>query len=410
MSTIHLTKPQTRVWKSRARFKIISAGRRFGKSYLALTWLVNNALTLGGLNYYIAPSYVMGKQIAWRLLKELFGDHIKTKNESELFVEFENGSIVQIKGADNRDSLRGVSLSSVCLDEASFMVQEVWTEVIRPATSDKQAPVLFISSPSGWNWFKELYDYASLGEDINWQAWTFTTADGGNVKPEEIEAAKRELPIKTFNQEYLASFETLSNRVYSNFDRMQNVAESDQDINDFPDLYIGIDFNVNPMSAVVGVKSADQLFLLDEIILPNSNTTELSAEIKRRYPKHKIRVYPDPSGRARKTSAAGGVTDFAILEQNGFSVVAPRAHPPVADRINEVQAMLQNANGQRRLFVSKKCKDMIKSLDGLVYKEKTGAPDKDSGLDHITDALGYLVHSEFPILKPISDVKIKFSW
>lgn len=410
MSTIRLTKPQTRVWKSRARFKIISAGRRFGKSYLALTWLVNNALTLGGLNYYIAPSYVMGKQIAWRLLKELFGDHIKTKNESELFVEFENGSIVQIKGADNRDSLRGVSLSSVCLDEASFMVQEVWTEVIRPATSDKQAPVLFISSPSGWNWFKELYDYASLGEDINWQAWTFTTADGGNVKPEEIEAAKRELPIKTFNQEYLASFETLSNRVYSNFDRMQNVAESDPDINSYNELYIGIDFNVNPMSAIVGIKSSDQLFLIDEIIIPNSNTTELSAEIKRRYPKHKIRVYPDPSGRARKTSAAGGVTDFAILEQNGFIVIAPKAHPPVADRINEVQAMLQNAAGDRRLFVSRKCTNMIKSLEGLVYKEKTGAPDKDSGLDHITDALGYLVHSEFPILKPISDVKIKFSW
>ena len=410
MSTIRLTKPQTRVWKSRARFKIISAGRRFGKSYLALTWLVNNALTLGGLNYYIAPSYVMGKQIAWRLLKELFGDHIKTKNESELFVEFENGSIVQIKGADNRDSLRGVSLSSVCLDEASFMVQEVWTEVIRPATSDKQAPVLFISSPSGWNWFKELYDYASLGEDSNWQAWTFTTADGGNVKPEEIEAAKRELPIKTFNQEYLASFETLANRVYSNFDRMQNVAESDPDINSYNELYIGIDFNVNPMSAIVGIKSSDQLFLIDEIIIPNSNTTELSAEIKRRYPNHKIRVYPDPSGRARKTSAAGGITDFAILEQNGFIVIAPKAHPPVADRINEVQAMLQNAAGDRRLFVSRKCTNMIKSLDGLVYKEKTGAPDKDSGLDHITDALGYLVHSEFPIRKPISDVKIKFSW
>ena len=107
-----------------------------------------------------------------------------------------------------------------------------------------------------------------MGEDINWQAWTFTTADGGNVKPEEIEAARRELPIKTFNQEYLASFETLSNRVYSNFDRMQNVMESDPDLNDLPDLYIGIDFNVNPMSAIVGVKSADQLFLLDEIMIP----------------------------------------------------------------------------------------------------------------------------------------------
>ena len=114
------------------------------------------------------------------------------------------------------------------------------------------------------------------------------------------------------------------------------------------------------------------MFLIDEIIIPNSNTTELSSEIKRRYPKHKIRVYPDPSGRARKTSAAGGVTDFAILEQNGFIVIAPKAHPPVADRINEVQAMLQNAAGDRRLFVSRKCTNMIKSLDGLVYKEKTG--------------------------------------
>ena len=368
------------------------------------------ACTKKGIYYYIAPSYVMGKQIAWRLLKELGGDHFVNKNESELFVEFENGAVIQIKGAENRDSLRGVSLAGAVIDEAAFMAQEVWTEVVRPSTSDQQAPVLFISSPSGWNWFKDLYDYALSGEDPNWEAFQFTTADGGNVKPEEIEAAKRELPIKTFNQEYLASFETLSNRVYSNFDRMQNVMESDPDLNDFPDLYIGIDFNVNPMSAIVGVKSADQLFLLDEIILPNSNTTELSAEIKRRYPKHKIRVYPDPSGRARKTSAAGGITDFAILEQNGFSVTAPRAHPPVADRINEVQAMLQNANGQRRLFVSKKCKDMIKSLDGLVYKEKTGAPDKDSGLDHITDALGYLVHSEFPIRKPITDMKIKFNW
>ena len=375
-----------------------------------MTWLMAQACTKKGIYYYIAPSYVMGKQIAWRLLKELGGDHFVNKNESELFVEFENGAVIQIKGAENRDSLRGVSLAGAVIDEAAFMAQEVWTEVVRPSTSDQQAPVLFISSPSGWNWFKDLYDYALSGEDPNWEAFQFTTADGGNVKPEEIEAAKRELPIKTFNQEYLASFETLSNRVYSNFDRMQNVAESDPDINDFPDLYIGIDFNVNPMSAIIGVKSADQLFLLDEIILPNSNTTELSAEIKRRYPKHKIRVYPDPSGRARKTSAAGGVTDFAILEQNGFNVIAPRAHPPVADRINEVQAMLQNANGQRRLFVSKKCKDMIKSLDGLVYKEKTGAPDKDSGLDHITDALGYLIHSEFPIRKPISDVKIKFSW
>ena len=150
----------------------------------------------------------MAKSIAWRKLKELAGDHFSNKNESELFVEFDNGSIIQLKGAENRDSLRGVSLAGAVIDEAAFMAQEVWTEVIRPSTSDQQAPVLFISSPSGWNWFKERYDYALSGEDPNWEAFQFTTADGGNVTDEEIESARRELPAKAFNQEYLASFET----------------------------------------------------------------------------------------------------------------------------------------------------------------------------------------------------------
>lgn len=394
---IKLTKPQTKVWKSPARFKIISAGRRFGKSYLALTWLVHNALTKGGLHYYVAPSYVMAKQIAWRLLKELFSECIVNKNESELLVEFANGSVLQLKGAENRDSLRGVSLSSVCLDEASFMASEVWTDVIRPATSDRQSPVLFISSPSGFNWFKDLYDYARSGEDDNWEAWQFTTADGGNVKPEEIEAAKRELPERTFRQEYLASFESLSNRVYSNFDREAHVTAELASIEDHREIHIGLDFNVSPMSASIGLKVADQLHIIDEIAIMNSNTTEMAQEIKQRYPDKRIYVYPDPAGKARKTSAAGGVTDFTILENFGFMLDAPSAAPAVSDRINEVQAMLQNSMGERRLFIHPRCKELIKGLDGMTYKKGTSVPDKTLGLDHITDALGYKIHRLFPI-------------
>lgn len=395
---IKLTKPQTQVWKGQTRFKVLITGRRFGKTFFALTWLLAQASTKKGIYYYIAPSYVAAKSIAWRLLKELADGHFRVKNESELYVEFDNGSVIQLKGADNRDGLRGVSLAGAVLDEAAFMAEEVWTEVIRPATSDQQAPVVFISSPSGWNWLKSLYDYAISGDDPNWQAWTFTTADGGNVKQEEIEAARRELPARTFNQEYLASFETLSNRVYSNFDRKLNVSSELASISQTKELHIGLDFNIVPMSACVGIKVADQLHIIDEIVLPNSNTTEMSAEIKRRYPNHKIYVYPDPAGKARKTSAAGGVTDFTILQQHGFWVIAPNAHPAVADRINEVQAMLCNANGDRRLFVSPKCKELIKALDGMTYKQGQSVPDKTLGLDHITDALGYKIHSMFPIV------------
>lgn len=407
--SIRLTPPQSEVWAGDTRFKVLVCGRRFGKTFLAVTWLMRNALRDGGLHYYIAPSYVMAKQIAWRLLKQLAGAQAVKINEADLLIEFRNGGILQLKGAENRDSLRGVSLSSCVLDEFAFMSQEVWSEVIRPATSDRQAPVMFITSPAGWNWAKDIYDYARSGDDPNWQAWTFTTADGGNVKQEEIEAARRELPEKTFLQEYMASFETLSNRVYSYFDRVQSVRSDLASINDCSELYIGIDFNVDPISAVVGVKVADQLHIVDEILIRNSNTTELAEEIRRRYPKHRIRAYPDPAGRARKTSAAGGVTDFTILQKAGFAVIAPNAHPAVADRINEVQAMLKNASGERRLFIHPRCKETIRGLDGMTYKAGTSQPDKTLGLDHIADALGYLVHSEFPIVNAALSLKLGFA-
>lgn len=403
---IELTKPQAVVWSGKTRFKVLVCGRRFGKTFLAIVWLLFMAAQKKGLYYYVAPSYVMAKSIAWRLLKEIAQDHYQAKNESELFVELKNGSIIQLRGAENRDALRGVSLSACVLDEFAFMEHEVWSEVIRPATSDQKAPVLFITSPAGWNWAKDLYDYAISETDENWQAWTFTTAEGGNVDAEEIEAAKRELPERTFKQEYLASFETLSNRVYSNFDRKMHVSPDVASIEDFAELYIGMDFNVTPMSCVIGVKVSDQLHIVDEIAIENSNTTEMSHEIKRRYPKHRIRVYPDPAGRARKTSAAGGVTDFSILEQQGFNVIAPRKHPAIADRINEVQAMLVNANGDMRMFIHPKCKELIKCLDGQTYKKDTSQPDKSLGLDHLPDALGYLIHSEFPIIRPVTNISI----
>jgi len=365
---------------------------------LALLWLINKASQDdGGVFYYVAPSYVQAKQIAWRQLKELVGDSAVKRHESELYVELRNGAIIQLKGADNPDSLRGVSLSGAVLDEAAFMGEDVWKYAIRPACSDKLAPVLFISSPSGWNWFKRVYDYAKSMTDRNWEAWQFTTEQGGNVPVEEIENARRELPPKAFNQEYLATFETLSNQVYSNFDAGHNLIKSPPDINPYPELHIGIDFNVAVMSAVIAVKVADQIHVIDELMPENSNTTELGMLIIEKYPNHKLIAYPDPSGRARKTSANVGVTDFTILEELGFYVVAPSKHPPISDRINTVQTLLKNAKGERRLFVHSNCQATINMFQGLTYDPKLGKPDKTLGLDHASDALGYMVTSIAPI-------------
>lgn len=405
---IQLTKPQATVWQSQKRFRVLVAGRRFGKSLLALVTLLTWAGQKKGVYYYVAPNYPMCKSIAWRALKELVEGHAAYKNEAELIIELANGSIIQLKSAENPDSLRGVSLAGLVIDEGAFMKQEVWTDVLRPATSDQQAPVLFISTPKGWNWFKDIYDYASTSDDPNWESFSYTTADGGQVSEDEIESAKRELDDNTFRQEYLASFTQLASQVYSAFDPDVNVV-SEMDPENHDEYHIGLDFNVAKMCAVVAYKAGDQLHVFDEITLKNSNTYEMASAITKRYPHKSLIVYPDPSGKSRKTSAAGGVTDFTILEQFGLQVMAPRKASAVADRINNVQALLRNVEGNARLYIHSSCKHLIYCLNGFTYKEGTSEPDKSSGLDHPLDALGYCVNYAFPIMRPVPKINVQFA-
>ena len=394
------------VFNSQCRFCVVIAGRRFGKTFLAVAKLLSWA-SKKGLYWYVAPTYRMAKQITWRALKETTPPSaIKKIDETDLSIELLNGAIIALRGADNFDSLRGVSLSGLVMDEFADIKPEAWQFVLRPACADQLAPVLFIGTPKGWNWAKDAYDAGFDDDKPDWASWMFTTADGGNVPESELISARRELPESVFKQEYLASFETLANRVYSYFDRVENVSAV-EDLG--AELYIGMDFNVAPMSAVVASKVGDQLHVFDEIELMNSNTEEMAQEIINRYAGRKIIVCPDPAGRARKTSAAVGTTDFTILERYGFYVEAPNSHPMVVDRINEVQAMLKNAQDERRLFIHPRCKSLIKCLDGLTYKLGSNQPDKSLGLDHMTDALGYMVHITFPIEQHVTHFKIGFA-
>lgn len=402
---LKLTKTQSRVFRDKSRFKVVVAGRRFGKTVLAL-WLLIVAAgeKPGSTCWYVAPTYRQAKQIAWKMLQG-FIDHkyITAKNETDLSLSFLNGSAIALRGADNYDSLRGVGLDAVVLDEYADMAAEVWTEVLRPALSDKLGSALFIGTPAGFNHLYDLWLEAENKPD--WKAWQFTTADGGNVPPEELEAARLDLDERTYNQEYLASFESLTGRVYYEFDRRLNVSADLVDTK--AELLVGMDFNINPMSAVIGVKAgSDQLHIIDEITIANGNTELMCDALHQRYPDRRVQVYPDPSGRARKTSSPVGQTDFSILAAHGFRVLSPPSAPLVVDRLNEVNAMFKNARGERRLFVHPRCKTLIKCLDGLTYKEDTSQPDKTLGLDHLPDALGYLVHYEFPIAGRISKMKI----
>ena len=190
-----------------------------------------------------------------------------------------------------------------------------------------------------------------------------------------------------------------SGRVYSSFRNKPypagNIDESVQDTG--AELLVGMDFNVNPMSAVVAVRVADECHVLDSLSIMSSNTEEVAQELLRRYPKRRIVVCPDPSGKARKTSAPVGQTDFTILERAGFEVRAPNQAPLVVDRENNANQMHEYA-GRRRVRIHPRAQTLITALSNLVFKKDTSVRDKKSGFDHPCDALDYLLWQEFNIL------------
>tara|TARA_R110000868_G_scaffold391338_1_gene661275 strand:- start:41 stop:1258 length:1218 start_codon:yes stop_codon:yes gene_type:complete len=390
-----LTKPQTEVIYDKSRFRVLITGRRFGKTFLAINELAKFASKPNQKVWYVAPTYRQAKAICWNVLKEKMIHHkwVKNINHSDLTITLKNNSQITLRGSDNEQSLRGVGLNFLCIDEFADVSQEAWYEVLRPTLSDTKGHALFCGSPRGFgNWSYELFKQGETNKD--WSSFKYTTLEGGNVDDEEVEQAKQDLDIRTFQQEYEATFVNYSGMIYYNFNRQKNIL--DKYNKDTAVLHIGLDFNVDPMSAVICIIVDEIIIVVDEIQIYSSNTQEMCEEIKTRYQNKKIVVYPDPSARQRKTSA-GGFTDLSILKNAGFDVKCKNTAPLIRDRINAVNAKLKNVNGKNSLFIVKSCKNVIKSIERQIYKEGTHVPDKDSGYDHMNDALGYLIEFNFPL-------------
>ena len=390
-----LTKPQTEVIKEKSRFRVLITGRRFGKTYLAINELAKFASKSNQKVWYVAPTYRQAKQIVWTELKQKLIEHkwVKNINHSDLTFLLKNNSTITLRGSDNENALRGVGINFLVIDEFADVSKEAWYEVLRPTLSDTGGHALFCGSPRGFgNWSYELFKQGETNKD--WSSFKFTTLEGGQVSKKEIEQAKQDLDIRTFQQEYEATFVNYSGMIYYNFNRQKNIIETYKRNHAF--LHIGLDFNVDPMTAVVCYIERDIIIVVDEIQIYSSNTQEMCEEIKIRYKNKNIIVYPDPSARQRKTSA-GGFTDISILKNAGFDVRCRNTAPLVRDRINAVNSKLKNVNGKNNLFILKSCKNVIKSIERQIYKEGTHIPDKDSGYDHMNDALGYLVEFNFPL-------------
>jgi len=225
------------VFNDEARFKVIAAGRRTGKSRLAAWMLIINALQAErGHVFYVAPTQGQARDIMWQTLLELGHPVIAGSHINNLQIKLINGATISLKGADRPETMRGVSLKFLVMDEYADMKPEVWEQILRPALADQKGSALFIGTPMGRNHFYELYKYAELGDDEDFKSWHFTSYDNNLIDPTEIDRAKRSMSSYAFRQEFMASFEAMGSEMFK--EEWIRYEESEPDGGEY---YIAID-------------------------------------------------------------------------------------------------------------------------------------------------------------------------
>jgi len=226
--TIRLSKWQSQVFDDPTRYIVINCGRRAGKTFLVVPKILDFASkNPKSIVWYVAPTYKQAKQIMWSMLREMIPIHsIQKKNEQELTILLKNGSEIMLKGAEDPDSLRGVRIDFCVFDECAFMSkwEEDW-KVIRPTLVDSKAACWFISTPNGFNHFKDM----SERKDNDWKYFHFTSYDNPYLDKQELDDARADLDEDSFQQEFMGEFRKMAGLIYKNFNR-------DTHLVDLPDL------------------------------------------------------------------------------------------------------------------------------------------------------------------------------
>ena len=234
---IQLLPWQQEVWEDTARFKIVAAGRRTGKSRLAAWMLIVNALQADkGHVFYVAPTQGQARDIMWQTLLELGHPVISGSHINNLQIKLINGATISLKGADRPETMRGVSLKFLVLDEYADMKPDVFEQILRPALTDQKGCAMFIGTPMGRNHFYELYKYGELGSDETYKTWHYTSYDNPLLDAEEIDIAKKSMSSYAFRQEFMASFEARGSEMFK--EEWVKVSEDSQEEGDY---YIAVD-------------------------------------------------------------------------------------------------------------------------------------------------------------------------
>jgi hypothetical protein len=394
------------------RFPVVPAGRRSGKTERAKRFVAKMAMKNAGEMYFIAaPTRDQVKKIYWADMKKLCLISLQSKSpsETELIIYMDNGTQVQLIGLDRPERIEGVFWSGGVIDEIADVKEEAWEANIRPALDtfnpsrpDYRAWCWLIGVPDGLNHYYDMAMYAESAGDPDWKLYHWKSAE---ILPEAtIAAAKRQMSAKQYRQEYEASFEGATGRIYEDYDKSNY---TDAAILPHEQLMWMHDQNFTPLSSAIGVRRENGLYLLDEIVLTSAVSKQSAQEFVEKYKGHQnkhVLIYGDPAGRAgEKHGHASDYTDIEdVLKANHwrFTRKVKPAAPAIKDRQNAVRAKICTADGFRSLFVNpttaKWCSKGLATVqlkDGSTFQE-----DQTNKYQHITTAIGYCVDVEWPVI------------
>ena len=383
------------------RYLVVRAGRRFGKSSLALNIVLREAFHNPGRYWIIAPEYTQAKSIYWRDLVTEYvpKEIIVKKNDNELILEVISKvpgktSIIEFKGSDREDKLRGAGLKGVVLDEYAFQKEYVWDKVVGPMLVQTNGWAIFITTPNGVsNHFKKFWDDAVAIEAENpdqklWKTFHFTSYDNPTIKRENLDAERARLTEEFFTQEYMAEFAKFTGLIYTQFDDKVHV--QDFEVDESWTFYRSLDFGSTDPNAVsyIGVDKDGISYFFDELYITDIRTSELAELIKQKSAhRYFVATYADSAAK-QSIIDLGEYGIYCIPVKKNERNKETGARQYIASGIDKVQQLLKD----RKIVVHPRCKATIKEFMSYSWRkdrlgEAVNIPEDKN--NHILDEVRY---------------------
>ena len=366
-----------------------------GKTYaLVSKSIILASMNVGCISAIFEPTAPMLRDILMRTMNELLElweipFTFRASPLPEYQLQFKEGvHTILLRTILTYQRLRGQNLCAVGFDEADTVnkrdAEQAMNMALARLRSGDVQQFYATTTPEGHSWAFDTFEKNAKDDTRLIKA---KTSDNPYLPEGFIDSLLENYPPQLIQAYLNGNFCNLTTgQVYDKFDRNIHVLETDPVINEHEPIRVGIDFNIGNMNAVIGIATANKFIVIDEIA-KSHDTDSLAKEIKAKYPFNKIYVYPDASGGNRSTNASK--TDIQILESYGFLNQSALSNPAIRDRVNSVQGMFLNGKGESKMMISKKAIRLIDCLELQSYNDK-GEPDKDSGYDHMNDALGYI--------------------